>query len=317
MNNNLKAIINDNGQRLDNFLFKKFKNIPKSVIYKAIRTGQIRVNSKRKKAHDKLSLNDEIRFPPHFLADATKVKNIKPSAKIISQLNDSVLFENDDLIIINKPYGIPVHAGNKVQWGIIEAMRYQQQNSGDDSNLDLVHRIDKATSGCLMISKNRKSLLYLQDLMLKNKITKKYLLLSKGKCLQKNIVVNKPLEKKTSSKDEHEIIVSQNGKEAKTVFNLIESINNTSLFQATLFTGRMHQIRVHASSENHPLAGDIKYGNFLWNRELQHKYNFNRMFLHALSVFIPGIGEIYAKLDTSLQELLINLGYKHIGEYCE
>jgi len=266
MNKTVKYITateHDSGQRIDNYLFKKFKNVPKSYLYRIIRKGELRINKKRVKADYKLKINDMIRIPPLRVDDTPTKKKIPTHRKAI--ITNSILFENEDLLIINKPAGIAVHSGSGDDFGIIEIIRevfpYQPY-------LELVHRIDKETSGCLMIAKRRTVLLKLHELIKAGSILKKYQLMCHGHW-------PKALEK---------VQLDVSGKSAQTSFLLKKHYKNISLVEATLHTGRMHQIRIHASQSGYPIVGDNKYGNFKKDKALLKHNNLKHMYLHAASL---------------------------------
>lgn len=274
----LEISSDESGQRLDNFLLAKFKNVPKSHLYRIIRKGEVRVNGKRVSPRVKLVEHDSLRLPPvHVQEKSCRVGNLLPT-RLSDKIKQCILYEDDDLIVINKPSGIPVHGGNEISWGIIEALRvlYPQKK------LELVHRLDKETSGCLLVSKNRKTLVSLHALLRENKIKKTYLALLKGK-LKKKQPVSLPLAKYILSSGERFVHTQASGKLAQTVFVPIEHFKDATLVQALPQTGRTHQIRVHAEFIEHPIAGDTKYGDKMFNAPLRRQ-GLKRLFLHAQAI---------------------------------
>lgn len=263
----------ESGQRLDNFLLAKFKNVPKSHIYRIIRKGEVRINGKRVSPHVKLVEKDRVRLPPiHF-----QEKSVPALGGAADKIKQCILYEDDDLIVVNKPSGIPVHGGTEISWGIIEALRALYPLK----KLELVHRLDKETSGCLLVSKNRKTLLALHATLRENQLKKTYIALLKGK-LRKKQSVSAPLHKLFVS-GERIVRTSENGKLARTLFVPLKHFKEATLVEALPQTGRTHQIRVHAQSIGQPIAGDSKYGDKPFNVLLRQR-GLKRLFLHAQSI---------------------------------
>jgi len=265
------------GQRLDNFLLSLEKSVPKSRIYRALRKGEVRVNKGRKKQTYKLQLGDSVRVPPLHVTEKTVVNTVSDFLR--RQLDESVLLEDDDLLILNKPSGIAVHAGSGIDQGIIEALRITRSEL---PFLELVHRLDRDTSGCLLLAKSRTSLLNLQQQMLKHDINKRYLTLLRDGWGEDEKRVIAPLQKNTVSSGERMVRVDDEGKYAETLFIPLQPFSNpaSQLTEVVLFTGRTHQIRVHAKHIGHPLAGDDKYGQREFNKQMK-KAGLKRLFLHA------------------------------------
>lgn len=261
-------------QRVDNFLINQLKGVPKSHIYKLIRKRAVRANGKRIKQDYRVQFNDVIQFPD--VRTSSKPNYLPPTSKQYSLLKRNILFEDDYLLIINKPMGMAVHAGSHIEVGIIEILRANTSHS----YLELVHRLDKGTSGCLMIAKERQTLLKMQQAMQEGLVTKTYLCLVKGHWPQEKTQVALALQKNQLQSGERMVHAQKTGKPALTYFKPISYFENLTLIQATLGTGRTHQIRVHTAFSNHPIAGDQKYGNPLFNKEMR-KLELNRMFLHA------------------------------------
>ncbi len=297
---------NQAGQRIDNFLLTLEKGVPKSRIYKAIRKGEVRVNKGRIKQTYKIQAGDSIRIPP-LRTSENSVSNFVGD-RLKQQLIECILLEDDDLLVLNKPPGLAVHAGTNVQQGIIEALRIIR---ADQPYLELVHRLDRDTSGCLLLAKNRTALLNLQQQMIQHDLDKHYLTLLKGSWGSDGRLVEQPLLKNVVTSGERMVQVNPEGKYAKTLFRPIERFSQAQLTEVVLFTGRTHQIRVHALHIEHPVAGDDKYGHRNFNKELK-KTGLKRLFLHAwkLGVSHPTTGEkmlLEAPLPTQLQNVVDKL----------
>ncbi len=262
-------------QRLDNFLFNYFKNVPKSRIYKGIRKGEVRVNGKRIAPLYKLQLQDELRIPPFFMAEQPK-KPMAPTS-LMDFLDTQVIYEDKDLIILNKPSGLAVHGGSGIATGIIETLKQRHP-----TEIELVHRLDRETSGCLLIAKKRSVLKRLHQLLIKHKVKKTYLALLKGQLTQSEYTVDLPLAKRPGGA-ERMVMVNHDGKSALTIFRPIRHFQHATLVEVELHTGRMHQIRVHASSIGHPVAGDTKYGDQAFNLQMR-AFGLKRLFLHAAAL---------------------------------
>ncbi|WP_343154615.1 RluA family pseudouridine synthase [Buchnera aphidicola (Pseudoregma panicola)] len=275
---NVKKILiekNSIGQRIDNFIKKKFKKISKNAIYTMIRKGRIRINKKRAKAKNKLKKNDIIRIPPIYKINKNKKKNIciKYYAKIIKK---RILYEDKYLIIINKPKKIAVHGGSGISFGIIEIMRFIYTI---EKNLELVHRLDKETSGILLISKKKFVLKSLHE-QIKNRTTKKtYIAAIHGSWPKKIKTIKFPLLKTKNIFGKRLVIVNKNGKVSETKFKIKKKYKNITILKIILITGRTHQIRVHTSQIGYPIVNDNRYGN----RNLDKKININNknLCLHA------------------------------------
>ncbi|NYT27574.1 MAG: RluA family pseudouridine synthase [Candidatus Thiodubiliella endoseptemdiera] len=257
------------GQRLDNYLLKHLKGVPKSHIYRIIRKGEVRVDKGRKKADYKLILNNVVRIPPIRMSES---KLTKTSDSLKKLLTDSILYEDKGLLILNKPSGLAVHGGSGIDIGVIEALR-------DMSNtpLELVHRIDRATSGVLLIAKKRSVLKNLHEQLVNRHMEKRYTALVKGTWSKKRHTIDAPLYQNSRC-----TIVDAKGKEAVSHFQPLKNFDSidASLVEVLIETGRMHQIRVHAQYAGHPLAGDDKYGDRDFDRKV-HSQGLKRLFLHA------------------------------------
>lgn len=292
------------GQRLDNFLSLHLKGAPRSHIYRIIRTGQVRVNGGRAKPATRLEANDTVRIPPLRLPTAATVRI---SDKARGLLRQALLYQDDQLLVINKPAGLAVHRGTGVDVGAIDILRSLYP---DQKELELVHRLDRETSGCLLVAKTRPELLRLQKLMQGDDVAKAYLCLGMGRFEQAVINVNAPLRRNAVRGGERVVTVSDDGKPADTQFRLVHQYRNACFLEAELGTGRTHQIRVHAGHIGHPLAGDSKYGDREFNRRLAQK-GLQRLFLHAHKLVVPmanGGEEVFnAPLPDDLNDVLNGL----------
>jgi 23S rRNA pseudouridine955/2504/2580 synthase len=266
------------GQRLDNYLFTSLKGVPKSHIYKIIRKGEVRVNSSRIKPEYKLKSGDKIRIPP--IRVAYRKTPIPPTSKLQISLEKSILFEDDSFLVLNKPSGIAVHGGSGIKIGLIEALRLIKRNA---DYFELVHRIDRETSGCLIVAKKRSSLKYLQEQMRDKKVVKIYHALTIGKWPRGLRRIDLPLMASDQKTGEKIVRVNPKGKKSVTIFSVVKRFRNFTLLEASLETGRTHQIRVHAQHSGCPLAGDTKYGLDEINSNIR-KTGLKRMFLHASNI---------------------------------
>lgn len=275
------------GQRIDNFLINLEKGVPKSRIYRALRKGEVRVNKGRIRQTYKLQSGDVVRVPPLRVSEKKAPTDISDALR--ETLLTNILFEDDCMLVINKPSGLAVHAGSQIQLGLIEALRIIRPEL---PFLELVHRLDRDTSGCLMLSKSRESLLNLQQQMLSDEIDKRYLTLLKGVLSNDQQLVEQPLKKNMPASGERMVMVDPAGKQAKTLFIQKQALSEAQLTEVKLFTGRTHQIRVHAAWLGHPVAGDDKYGNRDFNKMMKG-LGLKRLFLHAwrLGIRHPLSGE--------------------------
>ncbi len=267
------------GQRLDNFLIARLKGVPKSMIYRVIRKGEVRINKGRAKPERRLDSGDVIRIPPVRTSEKPVVA---PGAGLTQLLEESILLDTRELLVINKPPGLAVHGGSGVSLGLIEALRHLY---GEKQYLELVHRLDRDTSGCILVAKKRSALKFLQDQFREEKkIEKNYLALVKGHWPNRRKVVEAPLRKNELQSGERIVRVSLDGKAAKTAFDIVERFGDrATLLIASPITGRTHQIRVHAWHTGFPLVADEKYGDDGFNKEMK-QLGFRRLFLHAASL---------------------------------
>lgn len=295
------------GQRLDNFLIVHLKGVPKSRIYRIIRDGQVRVNKKRARQTTRLEEGDEVRIPPI----RTSEEPVAPAVGqgLAERLARSLVYEDKYLLVYNKPAGLAVHGGSGVSLGLIETLRALRPT---ETSLELVHRLDRDTSGLIMVARHRPFLRRLQRLMQDGKVEKRYWLLCQGFKGQAR-TVEAPLLKMQQG-NERIVRVSRDGKPSLTEFRLIERLNGFQLVEATLGTGRTHQIRVHAQHAGFPLLGDSKYGNPAVNNELAAR-GITRLCLHARSLRFrhPETGEqldLQAPLDEAFEQALLTLREK-------
>jgi 23S rRNA pseudouridine955/2504/2580 synthase len=302
----LKVTAEQAGRRIDNYLTGHFADIPKTRIYKMLRTGEVRVNSARVKQDYRIMENDIIRVPPVYTF--AKISDIyTPSAKQLDRIKNTILFEDKYLLVLNKPAGIAVHGGSKEKLGLIEILRYQYPV---DTRLELVHRLDKPTSGCLLIAKDHRILREMHNLLREKKVKKYYLALLKGQLMTRREVA-KPLRKNGLRSGERRVQVNKSGKQAITFFEPVSRFHYASLARIEISTGRTHQIRAHAATMGHPVAGDIKYGDRKFNYNLKH-IGLKRMFLHAekITINLPHIGHsktFEAPLPNELKNVLNKL----------
>lgn len=292
------------GQRLDNFLLKRLKGVPKTHVYRVIRSGEVRVNKGRAAADTRLSLGDEVRVPPVRLAE--------PSREAPAPAREfPVVFEDDALIVLNKPAGVAVHGGSGVSFGVIEQLRQARPQA---RFLELVHRLDKETSGLLLVAKKRSALTALQEQFRGRpggkRVDKTYAALVIGAWPARQKVIDVPLHKFLTTDGERRVRPAaaddEQGRRSITLVQVAREFTDFTLLDVTLKTGRTHQIRVHLAHQGHPIVGDAKYGDFAFNKALARGealagHAFDRMFLHArrLRFEHPGSGEAI-ELDAPL-----------------
>lgn len=292
-------------QRVDNFLITLLKGVPKSHIYRIVRKGEVRVNKGRVEINHRLKTGDIVRVPPVRIAERSEEVFVPTNLK--DALQQSILYEDDGFLIVNKPAGFAVHGGSGVSSGIIEGLRLLRPEA---KFLELVHRLDKDTSGCLVIAKKRSALRAFHAIFRDNQVKKTYIALLVGQWKKKQLVVNAPLLKNVAKGGERMVTISREGKEAETVFTRLQQFKEVTLVEAAPKTGRTHQIRVHALHLGHPIIGDERYGRDDINTIFRQK-GYKRMFLHAktLTFSHPTTGElmkIHAPLPSQLETLLAN-----------
>ena len=295
------------GQRIDNFLTAYLKGVPKSFIYRVLRRGEVRVNKGRIRPDYKLQLGDAVRIPP-VRRETSPIVTAVPGDRLVELLEQNILYEDDGVIVLNKPSGIAVHGGSGISFGVIEILRTARPRA---SSLELVHRLDRDTSGCLIISKKRSSLRHIHKLLREHEMEKRYVALLKGPWRGGERRVDAPLRKNILSSGERVVRVADDGRPSHTLFRPRQSWKRASLVEALPLTGRTHQIRVHAAYLNQPIAGDEKYGDVGFNRAMQ-ALGLRRLFLHATGLrFTTATGQtvdVTAPLDASLQQVLDALG---------
>lgn len=293
------------GQRIDNFLLNVLKGVPKSYVYRIIRRGEVRVNKGRKPASYRIQTDDMVRIPPLSLVEREEAK---PDDRLLQRLAPAILYRDDRFLVLNKESGLAVHGGSGLRYGAIEAMRALFP---EERELELVHRLDRDTSGCLLISRRRSALRILHELLRNNQMDKRYLALVEGSWREDRVEVDQPLRKNTLKSGERVVRVDPMGKPALTRFKVRRRFNGCMLVEAKLVTGRTHQIRVHAAHLGTPILGDDKYGDNENNKRLR-ALGLKRLFLHAESVRFrwPETSTdlfIKAPLETVLQRVLERL----------
>jgi 23S rRNA pseudouridine955/2504/2580 synthase len=261
------------GQRIDNYLFTRLKGVPKTHVYRILRSGEVRINSKRVEASDRVAAGDRIRIPPVRVAERDE-SIPAPHFKM------PILFEDEALIALDKPSGLAVHGGSGVSHGVIESLRSMRPEA---RFLELAHRLDRETSGVLLVAKKRSALTALHDMMRTRVMDKRYLVGVSGRFRNELQRVTLSLAKRVDKAGDKRVSVSEGGQEAQTVFRRLARGAEFSLLEAELITGRTHQIRVHLAHLGHPVLGDDKYGNYELNKALR-KQGLKRMFLHAASL---------------------------------
>lgn len=264
----------ESGQRIDNFLLRILKGVPKSHVYRVLRSGEVRVNKGRIDQTYRLEEGDIVRIPPVHVTE--KETQVVPGAEF------KVLLEDSSLLVINKPAGVAVHGGSGVSYGVIEQLRAARPQA---KFLELVHRLDRDTSGILLLAKKRSALTNLHEQIREGQLDKRYLVLVQGDWKNPRQHIKLPLFKYNAADGERRVRVQSDGLASHTIFNLLQKYDNFALLEAELKTGRTHQIRVHLASSGFPIVGDDKYGDFALNRSLQKAEGdhaaFKRMFLHA------------------------------------
>ncbi len=284
------------GQRIDNYLLRILKGVPRSRIYRILRKGEVRVNKGRVKPDYRLAEGDKVRIPPVRMAER-EPGAISPG--FIETLQSAIIFEDNRFIVVNKPAGMAVHGGSGISYGVIEALRSLRPN---EKALELVHRLDRDTSGCLVIAKKRSALRRAHDLLREGQVDKRYLALVRGHWDLGRKRIDLPLKTSSRKGGERTVTVDPDGKSAVSIFRPVTMTRIASLLEVKIETGRTHQIRVHASYAEHPVAGDTKYGDDGFNRDMR-RLGLNRMFLHASAIGFDD-DEIPLHVDCPLDETL-------------
>jgi len=281
----MTATASQEGQRIDNFLIKTLKNLPRSRLYRIIRKGEVRVNKKRIKPEYKLKLGDEIRIPPVELEQNADSRAAVPD-DLMQKLSASILLENKAIIVLDKPTGLAVHTGSGLRYGAIDVLRLLRP----DEDIELVHRLDRDTSGCLLFARTRQSLLAMQNLFKTSELRKTYLAIVKGHWDPAVKTIQHPLLKQTMPNGERKVFVDEKGQSAHTEIEQVTHFSKAgvdySLLRIRLLTGRTHQIRVHCKQQGHEIGGDPKYGDREFNRLIK-TIGGGRLLLHALSLEFP------------------------------
>jgi 23S rRNA pseudouridine955/2504/2580 synthase len=293
------------GQRIDNFLRNQLKNIPKSVVYRIVRKGEVRVNKKRVKAEYKLQAGDLVRIPPVTLEEKEQEAPLNTNLNRVAELESQIIYEDDHMLILNKPSGLAVHGGSGLKFGAIEALRALRPQA---RFLELVHRIDRDTSGILLVAKKRSALRHLQAQFREKTVQKYYYALVMGKWKSSCKVVKAPLLKNEVNSI---VRVNPNGKPSETRFKVLTTFEQATLIQASPITGRTHQIRVHTQYTGHPIAWDDRYGDRRFDAYTA-KAGLDRLFLHAANIIFTHPGkdermEIHAEMEPKLQKALDKL----------
>ncbi len=295
------------GQRIDNFLIRHFKNVPRSRVYRMLRKGEVRVNRKRVDAEYRLAEGDEVRLPPVRLD--VSAQPARPSGSLMELIERAVIHEDRHLLVLNKPAGVAVHGGSGLSFGVIEALRASRPRE----NLELVHRLDRDTSGCLAVARDRATLTALHALIREGGMHKTYMTLVAGSWQLGSKRIDAPLDTATRRHGERHVRVATAGKQSVSLFKPVQFFGPlATLMEVDIPTGRTHQIRVHASFAGHPVLGDDKYGDRERNAELK-AFGLKRIFLHAHSLAFdwPGSGVPFhasAPLPEDLAAVLDALG---------
>lgn len=302
----VEAGAEDDGQRLDNFLIRHLKGVPRSHVYRLLRTGQVRVNGGRAKPKQRVNAGDKVRLPP--VRQSESVETPPPPDRARRELEDRILFEDDRVLVVNKPAGMAVHGGSGLSFGVIEALRAARP---DAPYLELAHRLDRETSGCLIICKKRSALRRVHEVLREGRMEKRYLTLVAGSWSRKGEEIRLSLRKQQLHGGERMVDVSEDGKESVSSFRALEYFPGATLMEVDIHTGRTHQIRVQAAHVGHPVLGDDKYGDREANKRFR-KLGLKRLFLHAASVGFEwpdngGRVDVHAPLEEDLRGVIDQL----------
>jgi len=290
-------------QRLDNFLLRRLKGVPKSHVYRVVRSGEVRVNSGRVKPDYRVRIGDKVRVPP--------IRVAQPKSRVLRPIDFHIVFEDPSLLVINKPSGVAVHGGSGVSYGVIESLRAARPEA---KMLELAHRLDRDTSGLLVVAKKRSALVELHRMLRDGEIEKIYVAVVKGVPARKHFDITEPLHKYVNAKGERRVAVKEGGMEAVTRVKVLGSAGDLSVLQLRLMTGRTHQIRVHLAHAGHPVLGDDKYGDFEFNRALVRQ-GVKRLFLHArrLAFMHPTDGKAM-KFEAPLPDDMLRFCQSNFGD---
>ncbi|MFC6440033.1 23S rRNA pseudouridine(955/2504/2580) synthase RluC [Bowmanella sp. JS7-9] len=287
------------GQRIDNFLKTQLKGVPKSLIYRVLRKGEVRVNKKRVKPEYKLQSGDLVRVPPLRVAEEKPLPSVRLDS--VKNIEQQIIYEDKALMVVNKPSGMAVHGGSGISFGLIESLRALRP---DAKFLELVHRLDRDTSGVILVAKKRSALTHLHEQLRSKTADKHYLALVKGQWPRNRHKVKAPLQKNILQSGERMVFVNDAGKPSETHFEVMDTFANATLVKASPITGRTHQIRVHCQHAGHPIACDDKYGDGEFDRLMQSS-GLNRLFLHAWQIrFIHPQSETTVSFEAPLDDYL-------------
>jgi 23S rRNA pseudouridine955/2504/2580 synthase len=262
------------GQRIDNFLAGRLKGVPRSLVYRILRTGQVRVNGRRAKPDTRLAAGDDVRIPPLRVAEREEVE--RPPSRQLDRIEEAIVHEDREFLVLDKPSGIASHGGSGISFGAIELLRAARPRD----SLELVHRLDRDTSGILVFARKRSALTALQAVIREGRASKHYLALLGGRLIQPRMTVDQPLRKSILQGGERMVRVDADGKPSVSHLKQIDAFAEASLCEVAIETGRTHQIRVHCAHLGHPVAGDEKYGERVFNQAMRSR-GLKRLFLHA------------------------------------
>ena len=271
------------GVRLDNCLFNKLKGVPKSRVYSMIRKGEVRINGSRSKPEFRLKVGQKIRIPPYNIKP---LKPYKPDNSVLKMVKEKIIYDKDNILVIDKPEGLASHGGSGLKLGLIEAVRQIDKRF---QNAQLVHRLDKDTSGCIVLTLKKSILRSLNEEIREGKVEKKYLAVVFGRWPNEKKIINLKLKKNILSSGERKVNVSEEGKDSTTKFKILKTNENLTLLECELITGRMHQIRVQVNNEGFPIVGDLKYGTRKINDVYKEK-GVKRMLLHSTKINFINLG---------------------------
>lgn len=311
----LKVSDDEAGQRIDNYLLRLLKGLPRSRVYRLLRRGEVRVDGGRAKPTRRLKAGEVVRLPPAITLANADNGPVEPSSGLERALREGVIYEDERLLVINKPSGLAVHGGSTVRLGLIEALR---QVRTDLRFVELVHRLDQETSGCLLLAKRRSTLRRLHSMLREGEIEKRYNAFLLGRVEEQSRVIDAPIEKMTGKGkgqgkgQERLVSISPSGRKARTCISVIDRNVYGTLVDIELATGRTHQIRIHARHIGHPVAGDERYGDRRGNSKLRSEIGLRRLFLHAsvLAFRHPDTGhelDIQSPLSPELSKVLTNM----------
>ncbi len=289
------------GQRIDNFLMAFLKGVPREYVYRILRSGEVRVNKGRAKPVYRVQVGDVVRIPPVRLPQPGEVP--KPTAGALAVLEQAIVYQDKFLLVLNKPAGMAVHGGSGLHYGVIEGLRVLLPR---EPHLELAHRLDRETSGCLLVAKKNSMLRYLHDQLRTRQVEKTYLALVRGAWPAGVKTIHAPLQKNVLASGERMVRVHPQGKPSETRFVRQEAFACATLMRAHPVSGRTHQIRVHATHAGHPIAGDSKYGTEAFNQTMA-EFNLNRLFLHAESITLHGESESPGHFSVPLPDNLASV----------